>query len=418
MSDVRWEDIRNVPAERQVLGSLMIQPALADRVFSIVTPDDFGLTVHVEIALLIQRLHLSGEALNPTGVMTAARNEGILGKIGGGPYLFELVQQVEVAMTAPRLAEEIHRCATRRAMCVLAARLEQKAANPEAEPVTILTEVGAQIADLHEAELTTSTVEVASLRQFLDQTDDEVDWVIPGLLAREDRLILTGAEGAGKMMMLRQLAICAAAGLHPFTHRPVPRMTVLLIDLENPAAEMRRTMRWMVRSAQLQSQLTDITDRIYVERRPEGIDLANPANIAWLMKRVTVTQPDLLIIGPLYKAMNDNPNDEQVARRVAAAFDLVRTQGHCALMIEAHSGHESAAMTDRPIRPIGSSLWRRWPEFGYGLRYAKTDDAEDRRRMEFVSWRGARGERDWPMHLIGDPRYAFQIAVEGDQEVA
>jgi replicative DNA helicase len=192
---------------------------------------------------------------------------------------------------------------------------------------------------------------------------------------------------------------------------------VLLVDLENPAAEMRRTMRKMVTSAQSQSRLVDVTERVFVERRPEGINLADPGNIAWLMKRVTVTRPDILIIGPLYKAMNDNPNDEQVARAVSVALDLVRTQGNCALMIEAHSGH-SNGVNERPIRPIGSSLWLRWPEFGYGLRYAKTEDAEERRRMELLTWRGSRGEREWPKHLIADPRYAFQEAVEGDQEVA
>jgi replicative DNA helicase len=414
---VDWTEIRNVAAERQVLGSLMAQPALAEKVFTIVTPDEFGVAAHAQIALLLHRMHLAGESLNATNVMTTARNEGILGKIGGGPYLFELIQQVEVAMTAPKLAEEIHRCATRRAMCELATRLEQRAANPEAEPIAILSETRAALADLHEAELTTSTVEVASLTDFLSQQDDEVDWVIPDLLAREDRFILTGVEGAGKMMMLRQIAICAAAGIHPFTHQRMPRQTVLLVDLENPAAEMRRTMRKMVTSAQSESRLVDVTERVFVERRPEGINLADPGNIAWLMKRITVTRPDILIIGPLYKAMNDNPNDEQVARAVSVALDLVRTQGNCALMIEAHSGH-SNGVNERPIRPIGSSLWLRWPEFGYGLRYAKTEDAEERRRMELLTWRGSRGEREWPKHLIMDPRYAFQEAVEGDQEVA
>ena len=65
-------------------------------------------------------------------------------------------------------------------------------------------------------------------------------------------------------------------------------------------------------------------------------------------------------------------------------------------------------MTDRPLRPTGSSLWLRWPEFGYGLRRAKTDDAEEFHRVEVVAWRGARGERNWPGELMADPRFAFQ----------
>jgi replicative DNA helicase len=164
----------------------------------------------------------------------------------------------------------------------------------------------------------------------------------------------------------------------------------------------------MVEQAKIMSSRHDVTDRVFVERRPEGLNLADPASVAWLMKRVTICQPDILIIGPLYKLMNDNPNDEATARACTVALDLIRTRGQCALLLEAHAGHGNSAMTDRPVRPTGSSLWLRWPEFGMGLRRAKTDDADEFRRVELIPWRGARGERDWPLELMGDNRFAFQ----------
>jgi replicative DNA helicase len=184
--------------------------------------------------------------------------------------------------------------------------------------------------------------------------------------------------------------------------------TVLLVDLENPAQIMRQTIRGMVEQAKIMSSRHDVTNRVFVERRPEGLNLADPASVAWLMKRVTICQPDILIIGPLYKLMNDNPNDEATARACTVALDLIRTRGQCALLLEAHAGHGNSAMTDRPVRPTGSSLWLRWPEFGMGLRRAKTDDADEFRRVELIPWRGARGERDWPLELMGDDRFAFQ----------
>jgi replicative DNA helicase len=288
-------------------------------------------------------------------------------------------------------------------------RLVQRASNDTAEPLGITTDVQAQLADITEAELLTANITVPTLTEFLAGDDDPEDWVIPGLLAREDRMILTGAEGLGKMMLLRQIAVCAAAGLHPFGQKPIPPQTVLLVDLENPAQIMRQTIRRMVTSARIKSARHDVTDRVYVERRPEGLNLADPANVAWLMKRVTMTNPDILIIGPVYKLMNDNPNDEATARACTVALDLIRTHGKCALLLEAHAGHGNNALTDRPLRPTGSSLWLRWPEFGYGLRRAKTDDAQEFRRVELMPWRGARGDRDWPAELIADPRFAFQI---------
>jgi hypothetical protein len=81
-------------------------------------------------------------------------------------------------------------------------------------------------------------------------------------------MILTGAEGLGKMMLLRQIAVCAAAGLDPFTYQPIEPRTVLLVDLENPAQIMRQTIRKMVESAKVKSARHDVADRVFVERRP------------------------------------------------------------------------------------------------------------------------------------------------------
>lgn len=403
------DPIQNVIAEKQILGSLMQAPAVAERVFAIASPGDFNIPAHAALAAVLHRRWLTGEPLHPAAVLTAVTQDGTLGKIGGGHYLFELVQHVEIPQSAPLLAEDVHRCATRRGMVEIATGLAQRAASDDCEPLAVVTDVQAQLADIGEAELVTGNVTVPTLTDFLAGDDDPEDWVIPGLLAREDRMILTGAEGLGKMMLLRQIAITAAAGLHPFTHQPTEPRTILLVDLENPAQIMRHTIRRMVEQAKIRSARHDVTDRVFVERRPEGLNLADPASVAWLMKRVTLCSPDILIIGPLYKLMNDNPNDEATARACTVALDLIRTHGRCALLLEAHAGHGNSAMTDRPVRPTGSSLWLRWPEFGMGLRRAKTDDAMEFRRVEVVPWRGARGERDWPQELIADPAFAFQI---------
>ena len=403
------DQIANHAAERQVLGSLMQAPAVAERVWATISPSDFHHLQHGHLAAELHRRHLTGDPVSPTVLMSAAMADGTLGKIGGGPYLHELYSGVEIPLSAPLLAEDIRRASVRRELLEIASRLTQQANSDTCEPLAVATEAQAQLADVSEAELITGDITVPTLTDFLQGDDDPEDWVIPGLLAREDRMILTGAEGLGKMMLLRQIAVCAAAGLHPFGQAPMKPQTVLLVDLENPAQIMRQTIRQMVNTARIKSGRHDVTDRVYVERRPEGLNLADPANVAWLMKRVTMTNPDILIIGPLYKLMNDNPNDEATARACTVALDLIRTHGKCALLLEAHAGHGSAAMTDRPVRPTGSSLWLRWPEFGMGLRRSKTDDADEFRRTELVPWRGARGERDWPEQLIADPGFAFQV---------
>ena len=53
----------------------------------------------------------------------------------------------------------------------------------------------------------------------------------------------------------------------------------------------------------------------------------------------------------------------------------------------------------RDVRPRGSSALLGWPEFGFGIRKDVSVDA-NANAFEFVAWRGAREQRDWPERLI------------------
>ena len=75
--------------------------------------------------------------------------------------------------------------------------------------------------------------------------------------------------------------------------------------------------------------------------------------------------------------------------------NLVRER---AARLRAIAGHGTGADGSRNVRPAGTSLWLRWPEFGYGLR-AGSDYDPRTRAVQFVPWRGDRSERDWPKSL-------------------
>lgn len=74
-----------------------------------------------------------------------------------------------------------------------------------------------------------------TLREVLDvpESADAYDWVVPDLLERRDRLMLTGSEGGGKSTFLRQVAVLSAAGIHPFRFSPIQPIRVLVVDAEN-----------------------------------------------------------------------------------------------------------------------------------------------------------------------------------------
>lgn len=238
------------------------------------------------------------------------------------------------------------------------------------------------------------------IHEFLAAPDPDYDWLVGGMLERGERLMITGFEGLGKSMLIRQLAVCLSAGLHPFTiaRGSFAPVRVLVLDCENSERQNRRKYRRMVWAAQ--SERCPVpAGGLRVIHRPEGIDLAGRDDSAWLLERVTAHRPDVLFVGPLYRLHRASMNDEPAARAVVDVLDEARVAANCALVIEAHSGHgdPNERGAKRSVRPTGSSLFLRWPEFGYGL--VPVDVRNPAGPVRFQPWRGPRDERAWPEYL-------------------
>jgi hypothetical protein len=237
------------------------------------------------------------------------------------------------------------------------------------------------------------------LHEFLAEVDDPYDWIVENVLERGDRLVWTGFEGLGKSVMMRQIAIGAAAGIHPFTAEYAPPRKVLWIDCENSDRQGRRFFRKLERTTVMKGRrVPDGGMRLI--HRPNGIDLMGDEDTAWLIERVTAHKPDLLYIGPLYKLHEGDLSEERVMRHVVKILDDARVKADCALMIEHHTPNGDGA--NRSVRPIGSSLLRRWPELGYGI--APAMDGNPCTEVRVLPWRGSRDERHWPQFLCWGTR--------------
>jgi len=250
------------------------------------------------------------------------------------------------------------------------------------------------------------------LLAFVTQPDPPDNWVIKDLLERGDRLIWTGEEGLGKTTVTRQIAVAAAAGLHPFKLNHLPPQRVLFLDCENRVKRSRRKFRELVRACELQHRPLP-PGGFRIVHRPGGMNLLSGEDAEFVFERVSAYRPDLLVVGPLYKLHAIDANEELAARAIVHVLDLALEICEPALIVEAHSPHG----TPRTLRPRGSSLFMGWPDFGYGI--FKPDPAK-KRDVRVDAWRGPRDEYDWPRELTWGTRpsdfpWVVKDAVNGHQ---
>lgn len=216
---------------------------------------------------------------------------------------------------------------------------------------------------------------------------------------RTDGMFLAGRSciPTHNSMLLRQVAVTIAAGVHPFKHTPITPKRVLLVDAENSDTQTRRKIRPIVTQARLQGHPV-AEDKLWVEPGVGAMDLSKDRTMSWLLQRVALIRPDVLVIGPLYQLAPRALQTDDETAPILAALNLIRDRGVCLLM-EAHAGHAHGVGGKRDLRPRGSASLMGWPEFGYGVRHSEAPAVNGGRRVELVSWRGDRDERDWPEEL-------------------
>src|SRR5690349_18321342 len=124
------------------------------------------------------------------------------------------------------------------------------------------------------------------------------------------------------------------------------------------------------------------------------LDLTKPSEVNEVHRLCDRFDPDVLYIGPLYKLVPGEITNDDDAGPLIATLDSFRERG-ITLLMEAHAGHGKELGGARDMRPRGSSALLGWPEFGMGIR--PNDD--DPSFSALVTWRGAREQRDWPLHI-------------------
>lgn len=375
--------------EEFVIGACLLTPDSVRFASSILDPSDFRSTTHAHLFRAIVQLQQAGEPVEPFSVWTKAEELGARGI--GVVELHEMLQRVGSAESISYYADQVKESASRRRLVHIATNLLREAGDETQHPSQAAQAASEAIKNIQAG--TSHRMTTKSLEEILAVQEDH-DWLIPGLLERGDRLILTGFEGGGKTTWIRQMIICMAAGIHPTTMNHLDKpLRVLVVDAENTEAQWRSQVRGMTANA-AKYGTTDPAPLIHIHAKGR-IDITKDATLGEIHRLVDEHQPDVLAIGPLYKMVSTGINNDQEAAPLIMALDSLRDRG-VALIMEGHASKGNSQNATRDLAPRGSAALMGWPEFGFGLHPDPTNES-----MTIVTkWRGDReAGRQWPKEL-------------------
>lgn len=347
---------------------------------------------HLYTAILTE--YAEAGTVNPITVHQRATTAGLRGVDLVDLYRWQ--EAISSAAVAPTLADQVRDGALRYRLGLMVGQMHQRISDTGTPVADSVSEMLAALTQIRDGATGGTTLAAKTLREILETEDEPEDWVIPGLFERGDRLILTGYEGLGKTTWLRQIGICAAAGLNPVTLDPLDRqIRVLFVDVENSERQWRRETRGIAVVAE-RGGLGSPRDYVHVHTGAR-MDLRKDRDLGLVHRLVDEHQPEILVIGPLYRLTPNGINNDEEAAPLIAALDTLRDRG-LVLAMEAHA--PKGSMGERNLAPRGSAALMGWPEFGFGLAPQDKDETGRIQTAEVVRWRGDRDRgRQWPKML-------------------
>lgn len=371
-----------------MIGTCLYSTRLLTEATQTLVPTDFY-TVKWQMAFeAITRLHAEGQAV------TAISVQDCLQTLGYNSLTWVELDSCrsEAPSTLTTHMGIVLRHSTARQVLRLGAEAAHALHNHQ-DPVEAMVKIRAGIDEALRAR--GPAVDIFDLDQACDDETSEAPWAVEDMLRTDERMVVVGSEGAGKSTLLRQWAICMSQGIHPLTFRRIEPQRVLIWDAENSSTtfkEQARPMRGLVR--RYAGGAYD-PKRFHVVRQLGGAEMRGSKGLHTVEQSLDAFRPAVVFAGPLYKLSHRDKNEghDDFASEMQYLLDKLRTFYGFALVIEDHAPQGDHGV--RAMRPFGSSMWLRWPEFGLGLKSSDRNGS-----LEVSTFRGNRLHRIWPTEFV------------------
>ncbi|MCE5266851.1 MAG: replicative DNA helicase, partial [Planctomycetaceae bacterium] len=167
----------NLDAEKGVLGSLLLDPRVADDVALAVRPSDFYSEANQKLFGHILAMHDEGGRIDATLLLERLSSAGDLELTGGAAYLAEIVHSVPHAANAVYYAEIVRDKATLRALIHASTEILRDAFEPTHDPREMVGRAEEMIFAVHDQR---SSDQVVSVNDLMVEAFDRIDARLAG----------------------------------------------------------------------------------------------------------------------------------------------------------------------------------------------------------------------------------------------
>lgn len=364
---------QDIEAQDAVIGACLLSAHALDKARRVVTQADFVGPVY---QACWETMGLLRDAHETVDVITVAAGlEAVLDK--PIEWLHSRQNATPAISGVVSYANRVLACAQSRSLIHIGAELTDAGYDMQSA-VDVAHRIGNTLLDderlrRHAQDVRGFYDDIAALDPGSDR-DEAQPWIAEGFLRRGQRLLVVAKAGLGKSTLLRQIAFCAAAGVHPLIGQPVLRQRkALIVELEAAEWDIVDSMRGILHGIQRALATRSVFDapRPALLHRPGGLDLRDTSGRAALEAAIQQVRPEIVCIGPVkyMSMMRTGENYENAALHLHAVLnDLVARYG-VALCLEAHFSRGDHGA------PGGSERWVDWPDIGFSMHPANDDIA-------------------------------------------
>lgn len=162
----------NLDAEKGVLGSILLDPNIADDVALVVRPDDFYAEANEKLYTHLLAMHDEGRRIDATLLLERLQSTGDLEAVGGAAYLAEVLHAVPYAANAVYYAEIVQAKATLRALIHASTEILRDAYEPTLDPREMVSRAEEQIFAVHDKR---SSDQITTIQDLLVEAFNHID---------------------------------------------------------------------------------------------------------------------------------------------------------------------------------------------------------------------------------------------------